>query len=428
MTPLPPQPQSSPKIRFGRNGPVRQIVVIAVIVVVAVVGYLWWDERPVRQIDAALQQRDYQQVIVLANDFLREHPDHGRTYELKARALVGLRRWGDATELFERVGVMSAEGERAWSLALLHQQRWTEALPLLTHLHQREPANAEVLHELISCNGKLGHLEEALRQAAQLSELPGHEAQGSLMLGTLHNNRLNRKQAIQAWQRVLQFQPEANALQISADEFFLAFGRAHLLEGQAKEAVPFLERSLAIQPTVDGQTTLGDACEQIGDLPRAIELWSQAVVLQPKTIKAREGLARAAFIHKQPDKAIEWLTPLLDQPELSSTTAYLMQRAFAMSGDTTQSETWALKVTDLRSQEQRRDLIETGIQRAPQSLWSQAVLAHRFAREGNVAQAARILSPLLRDAPNEPFMKSLRQHLENGTPLPSLDLIPLKQF
>ena len=78
--------------------------------------------------------------------------------------MVGLKRWSDASQLFERTGVLTPAGERAWSLALLHQQRWSEAQPLLSHLHQQDSSNAEVLHELIACNGKLGNLDDALRK------------------------------------------------------------------------------------------------------------------------------------------------------------------------------------------------------------------------------------------------------------------------
>lgn len=390
--------------------------------------YQWWDDRPVGQIEAALQERKFALALKTANSFLREHPNHGRVQELKARALVGLQRWNEAVQLLEQVGVATTEGERAWSVALLHQNRWSEAQPLLTHLHQESPSDTEILHELIACNGKLGFIDDATTQAERLSQIAGHEARGSLMLGTLHNNRLNRKQAIQAWQRVLQFDPNADHLQITAAEFFLAYGRVLLLEGQPKEAIPMLEKSVALQATATVQAYLGDAYEQAGDLDRAIASWKQAVGAEPKSVRAREGLARSELLKKHPSEALEWIAPLLDKPGYQSSTAYLAQRASAMLGRSDEVAKWEKRVAELRRQEQRRDLIETGIQRAPQSFWSQAVLAHRFASSGNKAQATAIVAALLKTKPEEEFVQALARHLGKGDELPSLDLIPMQQF
>ncbi len=406
----------------------RDVAVIVSLTGGVIWAYFWWDERPIQQMETLLQQRQDAAALALANSYLRDHPGHGQAQELKGRALVGSKRWSEASQLFEWVGVVTPAGERAWSLALLHQQRWGEAQPLLTHLHQRSPQDAEVLHELISCNGKLGNLDEAILQAEQLVEVPGQEARGFLLLGTLHNNRLNRKQAIQAWQRVLQVNADASGLQVSADEFLLAFGRASLQEGQPQEAISLFERSLAIRATAEAQTYLGEAFEQLGDSERAVTAWTRAIEMDSLSVKAREGMARAALLQQASAKALEWLRPVLSQPDLASSTAYLAQRAYALAGDNSEAASWEKRVEQLRHQEQRRDLIETGIQRSPQSFWSRAVLAHRFAREGNAVQAAQIVMMLLKDAPDEPFLRELARHLERGTPLPSLDLIPLKQY
>lgn len=419
---------STQPIRSRARKLLRDVVVVVGLTAGAMWLYFWWDERPIRSIETLLQQKQDAAALSEANAFLRDHPDHGQAQELKGRALAGLKRWGEALQLFERVGVVTPAGERAWSLALLHQQRWSEAQPLLTHLHHRSPNDAEVLHELIACNGKLGNLDEAMQQAERLAELPGQEARGFLVLGTLHNNRLNRKQAIQAWKRVLQVNADASGLQVSADEFLLAFGRAYLLEGQPQDALPLLEQSLAIRATAEAHTSLGEAFEQTGDSERAVSAWKQAVELQSPSVKAREGLARVALQQQDSAKALEWLSPLLEQQDLASSTAYLAQRAHALMGDTTEAARWEKTVEQLRREEQRRNLIETGIQRSPQSFWSQAVLAHRFARDGNARQAAQLVAMLLKDAPQEPFLVELARHLEKGTPLPSLDLIPLKQF
>src|SRR5213078_2730388 len=94
--------------------------------------------------------------LALANAYLASFPDRSRALELKARALAGLARWPEAARVFDKIGAEQPAGQRAWSLSLLHTQRWSEALPLLIELHEQRPLDADILHELAACYSQLG--------------------------------------------------------------------------------------------------------------------------------------------------------------------------------------------------------------------------------------------------------------------------------
>ncbi len=81
----------------------------------------------VRGPGSAIRLRGWRRSV--RNLFVRDHPDSGAAVELKARSLAEMRRWGEASRLFERVGALTPSGDRAWSLAPLHQERWSDALP-----------------------------------------------------------------------------------------------------------------------------------------------------------------------------------------------------------------------------------------------------------------------------------------------------------
>jgi hypothetical protein len=97
---------------------------------------LWWEDRPLRVIEQSLVRKDFALALDQINAYLKEFPSHSLALDQKARALAGLERWADAELLFERIGAESLASQRAWSQALFHEQRWTEAQPLLSLLHQ----------------------------------------------------------------------------------------------------------------------------------------------------------------------------------------------------------------------------------------------------------------------------------------------------
>jgi len=406
----------------------RGLGVIVIVTTVAIAGVLWWNDRPIRAIERTLAQQDFERAARQADAYLAVDPESVQVLDQKARALAGLEQWSEAARIFERIGTDSVASQRAFSQALLHQERWSEALPLLTRLGKLFPDDADVLHELTACQAKLGLLDEAIASAGHLMQLAGNESRGRLLLGMLHFRRGNNRLAIQAWQPILESNPEAADLQWSAAEFFAALGRALLDDGQAAQARPYLERVVRLDPTVEARNALAEACEQTGDLPQAVVLWRQVAAHNPADRAAREGLARTALENKAADEARDWLQPLIERGDMKSSTAYLMQRAAVIAGDKTTAASWEQRVQSLRKQEKKLSAIDQALRESPQSYWSRAVRAHRFASEGNARQALLLTEELLHQDPDQPFVKKLDAALRDREALPSLDLIPFEQF
>jgi tetratricopeptide (TPR) repeat protein len=404
------------------------LAVIVVSTAAAIAGLLWWSDRPNREIERALNHRDFELALRLATSHLGESPDNSRTLDQKARALVGLGMWSEAERLFEQIGAESAASQKAWSQALLHQERWSEAVALLTRLNDIDPDDPELLHELAVCQSKLGFFDEALKAAERLMRVPGREATGRVLLGTLQFQRGNNRLAIEAWQPILEHNPEATGLQLTAAEFLAGLGRALLEEGHADEARRQLERAVQLDPAGGGRNDLAEACEQLGDVPRAVALWRVSVARSPGDRTAREGLARTALEKGDADEAREWLEPLLRAADLQSSTAYLMQRAERLRGDKAAAAEWSERVQNLRKREKKMNALDQALRESPRSFWSRAVRAHRFASDGNTHQALLLTTELLKQQPDQPFVQQLDEALRNREPLPSLDLIPYEQF
>jgi tetratricopeptide (TPR) repeat protein len=426
-----PDAPQAPRRRKRHPPWVRLVFALTAILLVtggAISIMVWWEDRPIRQIEAALGRKDYQRALELVDRFLKQSPDQSRALEQKARALAGLGRWNEAERMFELNGVISLESRRAWAEALLHQQRWTEALPLLVEVSREAPDNADVLHELAACQGQLGYFEEAVAAAEKLSKMRSHERQGLLLLGMLQYRRGNNRLAIQAWTPLFESSQPLNDLQSTEAELREAMGRALLDDGRPAEALPHLEQACLDEVSDDTWLALADTRDSLGNRAGAVEIWKKIVEHDPNSRQAREGLARDALERRAPQEALEWLRPLLERDKLiRSSTAHLAQRAANLAGDKETAAKWDQRAKSLREQERRTAALEQTLRESPRSFWSRCIRAHRFATDGNRPQALLLARELLLQRPDEEFVQKLVASLERDAPLPKLDEIPLQK-
>ncbi len=412
------------------------LVLLAIPLTTGVLLYasLWWSERPLKAVERALAQRDFPRAMELVDNYLKSDRNSSRALDLKAQALVGLRKFGDALAIYDRVGTDTVPGLRAWAEAMLHEKRWSDALLLLHEVDQRKPHDPDVVHQLSACAMQTGDFEEAVRKAEELTLIPDHFERGTLLLGVLHINHGNYRSAAEAFEQLLEKNPQATGLQISPEEFFQGLGQSYLGDGKPEQAIERLEQAIAIQETADRFAFLGDAWELKGDLAKAVAAWVKSIALDSDQVRAREGLARAALEERQPAQVIEWLTPLSTPDKLTSAIAHSLKRANSQLGDTEAAKKWEVEESRLRDSEDRKRALDDLVKQSPRSFWALAVRAHRFASEGNTPQAANLLrtvdevrrsSAKTHDDPRK-FIDKLLNAVQEGTELPSLDLVPIE--
>jgi Flp pilus assembly protein TadD len=167
-------------------------------------GAVWWEERPLAEVEKQLRDKDYDQALALVDRFLRKFPENGRGIALKARALVHQGNAAEAVRLFDQVGAASPDEIRDCAKAFLILQRWLQALPLLEYLHTMNPKDPDLLHELSACRAKLGRYDDAITAALEFSKLPECEARGYTLIGLLETERGNHRTACEAWCSVAQ--------------------------------------------------------------------------------------------------------------------------------------------------------------------------------------------------------------------------------
>jgi tetratricopeptide (TPR) repeat protein len=339
--------------------------------------------------------------------------------------LVALGRPGEAIAWFERVGAAAPEDLHAWAEAYLMRQQYSLAHPLLERVLQLEPNNRDALYEITACRTRLGLYDQAMESARRFAQLPGCEARGYVFLGTLQSDLGNYQEAADSYAQVLKFDPEVKDLQVPGYDFLIQYGRTLLRAGRAAQALAPLEQSISLQPSAEAYALLGEARAQLGETSAAAEAWRAAVSLESQHRAAREALANAELSQGRGEEALKWLAPLETGPPLNASTAYLFQRAYTLLKNEEAARQWTERTEKLRRAESLQSAVANLLTVSPQSFWARVIRARQFAVDGNYPQAEAMVEPLLKQAPNEPFVAALAEAVRNRSEPPSLEQIPL---
>jgi len=324
------------------------IVLPAAVIVTAA---LWRHDPALGEGERRLEAGDTGGALESANTFLARHPGNGRAQSLKARALADLGRWEDADQIFSQIGVQTPEEIQAWATVLVNRQRWTDALPLLARLLELNPNDPFALRHVTTCRFQAGQAGAALESAARLAKIRGHEIEGFFLSGVIYRAQGNTHLAIENWAGIEALQPDAEGLPIAPAEFFLIYGEDLLTEGTPATALAKLRRSQSLEETVEVLLRLGEACAITGNEAEAVAAWTQAIEHDPNNQEARNGLAELALGRSDGDEALRWLAPAASSLDVSSATAYLMERAHTLLGNENDLVYWQRRTAALRKSE-----------------------------------------------------------------------------
>ena len=227
---------------------------------------------------------------------------------------------------------------------------------------------------------------------------------------------------------MLEYDPQAEHLQVSAAEFFGEYGQVLLEDGHPETACDVLRRSLTLKEDAEIRSSLGQALRQIGDEGGAVAAWKLAVESAPALREPRESLTEVALRAGHFEEARNWLEPVLTGLNVPSSSTYLMQRICLASDDREAAQTWQARTEELRKREKLRSAINHVLVESPESFWARAIRAYQFAEAGNWHQAEVLTSALLAESTRQPFVLELAACVRKRGPLPSLELLPIHQF
>ncbi len=212
----------------------------------------------------------------LGSLYLRDGSE-GNAYTALAQSLaLGLDEAGVHAALGD-LAIRNEETPRATALA--HYER---ALAL-------DPSNREIAMRRAIVLTDLGRAEEALEILENIpaSEVSLSQTELDTVIGTLYVDLERFDDAVRVWSGVVEQAPEVAG-------YWTELGASFRGSGRPEEAIPPLERALALDPVnADALGTLASIYHQAGDWPAAIEFFERYVELRPRDATALHSLAVA---------------------------------------------------------------------------------------------------------------------------------------
>ncbi len=416
---------------------IRVACLLATISIITSAGlwfFVWWDDRPLARMTEELEIKNHQNALQLANRYLAKHPNDMRAGILKARALSGLNRHQDADAMFQRVALRAKRfpddpaALRAWSTSLLHLKRWPRAIKILEALLVNAPSDPDILYSLTAARIHIRQYDLALESAQRLAKIPALSDKANVMIGTIHHDQGNRRQALVAWERVLAGNPDAKNLQIPANEFLLMVGEELLALGLPDRAAKVLERSIAQRPSAGAYAGLGKSYAQTGQLDKATNAWKQALKLDRLQPAARGELANAALRSGNQQQAVDWLLPLTTSDRLDSSHAYILQRAYAQMKQPDAARQWQKKTQSLRETENGKSTLDELLRRSSDPFWTTLLYTYQLAMQARWEEAAVLSEELRKTRPDDALVRDLSDAVKNRGKLPNLSRLIGKQY
>ncbi len=440
----------------------RAKVLLLVVMIGAAIGgvmlILWIQDRPLRQAAELLAQglddralaierneptddRKIKDAYHLVSEYLESYPTSSGAIALQARILVHMDRANEALRLFEEVEAASPEELHDLARAYMKLEQYDAALPVMEQVLRMRPDDEDVLYEISTCRINLGLFQPALESAERFARIPGAEARGHLLLATLHNELDNSAEAIKELEKVLQLEPEAKHLRVSPAYVFYFYGSGLQRLGRSDEALAPLTRSLELERNAETYVAIGRVHADLGDATQADRALRQALEVDPLQSEARELLAIAALEDDDAVKALDWLVPLtrpptgpaasIGLPTVGSSTAFLLQQAYARAGDAVEAEKWRAHAERVRKTESLIKIVNDVLRVAPASMWGRAIRAHAAAFANEWVEAEELASVIgAEDRTAQPFLDKLILAIEarDQQSLPGFELLPVDLY
>jgi tetratricopeptide (TPR) repeat protein len=185
---------------------------------------------------------------------------------------------------------------------------YRQAISTLEAVLEGDPENVEARIALGDCYRQVGDAAEAKKHHHHVHKVFGHElGRNFVSLGLDELQLKNHERAVEAFDRALQLSPrDPDAL--------AGMARAYAEAGQAADAAAYLRRlhpggpsnELGAKERREASRRFaeaGQATFETGDAEEAVRLFTEALAFEPRSVRARTGLVRAAHGLGDPERA-----------------------------------------------------------------------------------------------------------------------------
>ena len=284
-----------------------------------------------------------------ALDHLDRQPWSREAALLAARSLSRLDYPDQAEPYFQRAGALSLSDLQLRAYGMVRGPHPERAIPAFQEILERSPGNVTAMRRLAAVLLAQKDIPQLLKLADQLDKAPGGEVVGSMLRGVAYHNDKNPQQAVAAFERVLELDPELREMPSSRTMFANHYALDLINSGRIEDAGRYLNRILPNQPDSDLMNVLGNTYLLRGEIEEAERCFRQSVEWDPRNFAPRLSLASLAIQGRRLDEALQQLNQVkLLAPQRSDVLLKLVS-VYQQLGKTDEADRVQQSIKELRT-------------------------------------------------------------------------------
>ncbi len=191
-------------------------------------------------------------------------------------------------------------------------------------------------------------MKPLLKLAEQLDRAPGGEVYGSMLRGVAYHNDKNPQQAVAAFERVLELDPELSEMPASRAMFSNHYALDLINSGRIEDAGRYLNRALANKPDSELMNLLGNTYLLRGEMEEAERCFRQAVEWDPRNFAPRLSLVSLAIQRRRLEEALQQLNQVRLLVPRRSDVLLTLVSVYQQLGQTAEADRVQQTIKDLR--------------------------------------------------------------------------------
>jgi tetratricopeptide (TPR) repeat protein len=242
-----------------------------------------------------------------ALDHLERRPWSRDAALLAARCLSRLDYADQAEPYYGRAGRLSLQDQQIRAYGLVRGPHPERAIPAYREILRLAPENVSAMRRLAAVLLARNEKDQLLDLADQLARVPGGEVTGAMVRGTVYHNAENPQRAVEAFERVLELDPELREMPATRPLFWKQLTDDLVECGRIEDAGRHLKQALALGPDAELLNRLGHTHFLRGEFDDAERCFLQAAELDPTFYGPHLSLAKLALQRKRRDEAVREL-------------------------------------------------------------------------------------------------------------------------
>jgi tetratricopeptide (TPR) repeat protein len=200
-----------------------------------------------------------------------------------------------AEAYYERAGELSLYDLQIRAYGLVRGPHPERAIPVFNKILARSPENVTAMRRLAAVLLAQNQTEELLKLAQRLEHTSHGAVIGSMLRGVVYHNDKNPQQAVIAFKRVLELDPELREMPLAQSLLWSHLADDLVSSGRIDDACRHLSEALAKAPDASLWNRLGRLYFLQGDLDGAERCFRQSAELAPTEYEAYVELAKLAI-------------------------------------------------------------------------------------------------------------------------------------